>query len=92
MKNKVCTKCKKSKPISHYHKMRDGLRLSCKSCRNEYLKKWSKDQKQLRRAQKYRHRYGITLETYNALLEDQNNCCAICNSKTPKRNLEDTEA
>ena len=37
--NKVCTKCKVSKPLAEYHKTKsskDGLQYRCKSCVAEY--------------------------------------------------------
>lgn len=32
-------------------------------------------------------RYGISLEQYNKILNQQNNCCAICGKSEPKQRL-----
>ena len=32
----------------------------------------------------YRQKYGITIEDYNLLIEQQGGCCAICGSTEPK--------
>lgn len=56
-------------------------------------RKWDEDHKERRtevwRRSNLKIRFGITLEDYNKMFEDQNGCCAICgihNSKL-KRNL-----
>jgi len=75
---KTCTTCNNAKPLSEYHKHKNGLRTQCKSCRNAYLKQWATANPDKRRAQKYRHRYGLTVEQYNSTLKEQNDRCAIC--------------
>ena len=40
---KICTKCKKQKPISEFHKdksRKDGFRYVCKKCLGNYYQKW----------------------------------------------------
>ena len=78
---KICSKCKQSKPISHFHKMRNTRRYDCKECRNKYHREWSKKNPEKKREQKYRTRYGITLKQYEKLLAFQNHSCAICGKK-----------
>ena len=78
---KTCNKCKIEKSLTEFHRAKtnkDGLRGDCNSCRNVYLKAWSAKNPEKKRAQKYRHRYGITPEQYEELLTKQNGRCAIC--------------
>lgn len=45
---KVCTKCKKNKPLEDYYKdarVKDGRASECKSCRNVVQKKYNKSDK-----------------------------------------------
>jgi hypothetical protein len=42
-------------------------------------KKWRKDNPERLKNRTLKRLYGITLETYNLLLEKQNHSCAICN-------------
>ena len=39
-----------------------------------------------RRKDNLKYRYGITEETYEQMLKNQDHCCAICKEK-PKKNL-----
>jgi hypothetical protein len=50
MNTKKCGTCKKEKPFEDFgikKAARDGRQSACKICRNTYLKKWYKDNKQL---------------------------------------------
>ena len=78
---KICSKCKESKPILHFHKMRNTRRYDCKECRNKYLREWSIKNPEKKIEQKYRARYGINLNKYEQLLDLQNHACAICHRK-----------
>lgn len=63
---KECTGCKKTKHRDLFSKAKlraDGLQGECKAC--------SKERKLL-------DRYGITHQDYLRMLEEQNECCAIC--------------
>jgi len=63
---KYCTRCKTTAPVesfSKYHSTEDGLDERCKSCAHD---------------SQLRHKFGIGLSDYNAMLESQGGGCAIC--------------
>ena len=63
---KQCTRCNKTKHFDLYSKDKrrgDGLQVECKAC--------SKERKLL-------DRYGINYQDYLRMLDEQNDCCAIC--------------
>ena len=74
MANKTCIKCGIEKPSSEFELGRNA----CKECRKEYHKT-----NQVARRWKYQNKYGITLEDYDEMLNQQNGCCAICGSNDP---------
>lgn len=79
--NKTCTKCSETKELSLFYRdkaFKDGHRSQCKSCdniktRRNYLKNNKYKDADLKR------RYGIDVNQYSQILNNQNNCCAICN-------------
>ena len=86
---KVCSKCKEVKPLTEFVKRKrnkSGVGSRCNICANkqnqEYRKKVGyKDDRNTR----YLRQYGITLETYNSMLEAQKGLCNICGSSSPRR-------
>jgi hypothetical protein len=90
---RVCSKCKKEKNLttdfypqssSRSHRA-DGYLRKCKKCTLEYNKKIAAKPtfKENVWANKLQYRYGITVEDYNFLLQQQNYSCAICKTKDP---------
>ena len=90
MRTKTCTKCKQEKLISEFNKRslsKDGLKSECRLCsKKDYCKN---QEKYKERAKKRYYRkdvinarllrnFGITLETYNKLFDEQQGCCVIC--------------
>jgi hypothetical protein len=89
---KYCSKCGEAKPTSDFHKnkaSRDGLCTYCKPCWNEYCKyRWETDRNNPARLRVRRNRhlevkYGLDIDTYEALLATQGGGCAVC-GKTPE--------
>lgn len=67
---KRCGRCQQSKPVADFHKnraTRDGINNRCKLCAQD-----------THLAAYVQHKYGISLEDYYTMLDDQNNACAIC--------------
>lgn len=91
---KVCSDCKKKKPITQFQKHRrgaQGVQARCRLCANAAAKKW-RDEHPFYSAQRtstgyfrdtvrwnrIRERYGITEEQFHALEAAQGGRCAIC--------------
>ena len=87
---KDCRRCKEVKDYSEFYKghkkSKDGYTYWCKVCTRECNDNWKKDNpekdKQGQRNSRYKRRYGITIEDYDVLLEEQQGGCAICERKT----------
>ena len=86
---KICTKCKKRKLLSEFPYKganRKGLRAWCKFCKNKEARKYrAKVKKQnpeqytkTNFKQNIKSKYGLTIDDYNKLFQEQNGCCAVC--------------
>lgn len=72
---KACRKCGVDTPLDGFHKQRsrpDGPHPWCKPCVSA-----AKTPEQHRRS-RLKHRYGLTVEQYDAMFEAQDGRCAIC--------------
>jgi len=70
---KTCSVCKKASAVSEFAKNRsnkDGLRYECRPCM---------------RVQKFKQRYGITLEQWDQMFIDQCGRCLICKVDLPPK-------
>lgn len=70
MTNKICSRCKKEKPISEYHRhpsTRDGRDSQCKECHNLACKKYDQSNKGKFAHQKYcqSEKGKLTKKQYN---------------------------
>lgn len=81
-KHKFCQKCKEEKPHEDFDKQGDfGLRPNCKSC--------TKKNYELSHSYEYRieKRYGLSMEQYEKMEQEQNRGCAICGQRDEGRRL-----
>jgi hypothetical protein len=96
IETKCCSRCKERKPLTEFYaraSASDGLHSWCKRCflqGRQERKAANPDRAAAwdRRA-KYKWRYGITVEDYDAMFEAQNGLCAICGlpPRTPQARL-----
>ena len=82
---KTCKKCGEVKPLSSFHKAagcKDGTRGSCKACHYAIGLEWKKANKtkhtRSSRQSYLKNKYNVTMEWYEAKLEEQKGLCAIC--------------
>lgn len=99
---KSCTKCKIEKDDSEFYPNKitqTGLNSWCKQCQKEYNRfahnsphyiAYRKTPGFVRRAKARRVKwlYGITIEEYNKLVEQQMGLCAICGDKMVEPHLD----
>lgn len=93
---KICTTCKKTKPIEAYAIRNDGKagtrpRLQCRECMNSKSRnrpnygQWHRNNnervKNHNRKASLKRYYGITIEDYNKMLKEQVGICKICHTK-----------
>lgn len=82
---KVCTKCGVQKPKSEFHKNSgrlDGLQNKCKACILEYNK--TPHAKEIRKASRLRIGFGLTIEQWNVMFQEQEGKCAMCGTSEPR--------
>lgn len=78
---KVCGTCKKRKPAIEFAKngdSKDGLAWRCKVCHAAYIKVHREKNPNYYRSVQLRCKFGITLEEYDEMLEEQGGVCAVC--------------
>ena len=74
---KLCTKCNKLKELSDFSESKSEKGYKQYRCR-ECNKAYREGRKELIKDYQLKHRFGISLETYNEMLHKQNNSCKIC--------------
>ena len=66
------------------HRNVDGLCSSCRKCRNQKALKWQQSNPRAKRNTHLKSKFGITVKQFDEMLKQQNHCCAICMTTTPK--------
>lgn len=70
---KICFTCKKTKSASAFHKnFEQGLSSWCKDCSRAWRRERSHDRKNNLK------KYGLTIEQYDKMFQEQGGVCAIC--------------
>lgn len=89
---RLCAGCGQIKTVLEFYLKTNGLpRSQCKVCvkdRNEKSRKlvykaYLARTQATRRADRLKHRYGISVDEYNSRLEAQGDKCAICKGDSP---------
>lgn len=80
---KFCNTCKLKQPLDNFYRntrSKDGRVNKCKTCRSIYHKEhYNKPEvREKARDNMLKRTYGISLEDYNTILENQGGTCAIC--------------
>lgn len=77
---KICPTCKIEKAISEYWKGQSY----CIPCASDAQKnKWFSRTPKKRLEEHLKYKYGVSMETFNKALEEQEGKCAICESELP---------
>lgn len=85
---KTCTTCFQIKELGYFYKRSsspDQHSPHCKVCDNERRKKWRQNnpvrQQESNRNRQLLKRYGITLDDYEKMFEEQDKKCGICGTE-----------
>ena len=97
---KTCTDCKKSKPLSEFHKKsssKDGHQGRCKPCNKAKVRQWQSDNPEKweanwrrnsygseARLKKRARQYGLTADQLTDMLIDSDGKCTICHEPPRK--------
>lgn len=86
-----CSKCKKSKDSSEFAKDKSkstGFYSSCKECAKEATREYRASEEYIAKElnRQFKKLYGITLETYNFLLREQECSCITCGTSVNQLN------
>ena len=82
--SKVCTRCKVEKSLDSFNKRKDskdGLQYFCKECKEVLNKETYCPDKAANLSLK--SKFGMTLEDYDTMLEQQEGCCKVCGTDEP---------
>lgn len=88
---KKCTKCNLEQSLSEFNSCKankDGLTYNCKKCISNYHRNRYNDPKyrDYQRDSSLRAAYGISLNEYRLMLDEQNAVCAICGGQERRLN------
>ena len=81
--NKRCTQCGEVKEISEFASAGKGKkRAQCKPCLARKKREYYKRHPEKARRRNLKTYYGITVETFDKMVEEQHGCCAACEKPT----------
>ena len=90
LETRICRVCKKDKNLleDYYLSRKDPTKKSsysyeCKDCTVKRTVEYNREHSTSVRSQYLKRNYGLTFEEFEAMLSDQDNCCAICKSTKP---------
>lgn len=78
---KTCSTCRLVLPLDAFNKNRsfkDGLANQCRDCLTESRRKYREAHPELHQARHVKNRYGIALETYEAMVVATDGKCPVC--------------
>ena len=85
---RVCNACKRELPLSDYNKDRNdkhhGKQRTCRKCRKDYYHRMKAKDPDYVVKRCLWTRYRMTVEQWNAMLEEQGGGCAICGTTEPR--------
>ena len=91
LETRVCRVCKKQKGLleDYYLSRKDPTKKSsysyeCKSCTVKRTVEYNRENSTSVKSQYLKRNYGLTFEEFEAMLSDQDNCCAICGITKPQ--------
>jgi len=76
---KKCLRCYKTKEFSEFNKAnkrKDGRREACRECEKEY--RLSEEVQTRRYERDLKNKYGLSIDNYNKMFEQQEGRCGIC--------------
>lgn len=85
---KLCSRCEVFIPLDQFGSSKGRINARCKRCCVEASTEWAKANPEKRTQTMLRHTlktYGLTIDSYNDLLESQGGGCAICGAKESTR-------
>jgi hypothetical protein len=88
---KTCTKCGIQKDLQEFYKSckgRDGYQSTCKPCHKQWYEDKKASDPDYVRNVKYKSRYGITVEDYDKMFEEQGGVCYICQQSADRLHVD----
>jgi len=84
-RTKTCPRCKKDKPATAKFFCPDkrGYICWCRRCSADRATEWGKTNHRRQTDTRFKRRYGLSIEEFDALVLQQNGKCAIC-GEAPK--------
>ena len=78
---KTCSRCKQEKEVAQFHRRaasKDGLQAYCKACASSWTREQAASRPHFYRNRNLKSTYGITVERWNEMMEEQGGRCAVC--------------